>query len=122
MEKLSNIELAAFAFLPQNYVEISEQEHYLQTNDNPLTTCIKKELYELLSMDAKQVITLSLETPMSIYALAVSPKGRTPYIPKKKKTPNIQLIENYLRWVWKWEKLRIRKTLHEISIFVKQIT
>jgi len=122
MEKLSNLELAISAYEPQNYVEITELEHQLYTTNNPLTLCIKKELYEKLSADAKIIIYLALDTTMNIFSILISPKGNKPYIPKKKTTPTTRLIENYLKWVYKWKGIRIRTALDEVTTFVAYIT
>lgn len=119
---MDTIELAVQAYLQENYVEITDYAEDLQTKDDPLAICIKKDLYEKLSKDARDVIDLVLNTSMETFTSILSPNGiKCYYEPKKKTTPNIKLIERYLRWMWKWSGSRIYKTIDEIKLFLSDI-
>jgi len=103
------------------YVD-DENQFDIPSDYSVLQQTIKKDLFEKLSEEAKEVIRLVLNTPMEIFVLARSPKnGRPPfYIPKKKEVLNVRVLADYLRWDqnFSWKIKKINKVFKELRAFV----
>jgi len=90
-----------------DFVDFQECEQLYQEADQ-LTKVIKQEKYNSLSKEAKEVISLVINTPSEIMDIITTPKGA--------KSKN--LLKNYLYKKWRSNFL-INSIFQEISEFVK---